>query len=44
MYVRLRVAEAEVAAFDVGIVEDVAGEKFPLTTLVTSNVLPPLLK
>ena len=42
--VKLSVAEADVAATDDGITEDDAGENVPLTTRVTSNVLPPLLK
>jgi hypothetical protein len=37
-------AEAEVAAVDVGIRDEVAGVNDPLTTLVTSSVFPPLLK
>ncbi len=44
MYVKLSVAQADVAATDEGIVDEVAGENVPLTTLVTSNVFPPLLK
>jgi hypothetical protein len=46
--VKFKVAEAEVAAIDDGIKEDVAGVQLvivlPLTTLVTSNEVPPLLK
>ena len=37
-------AEAEVTAMWVGIVEEVAGEKVPLTALVTNKEPPPLLK
>jgi hypothetical protein len=44
MYVKLIFAEAEVAAVEDGIKDEVAGVNDPLTTLVTNNVFPPLLK
>jgi hypothetical protein len=40
----LIVADADVAAFAVGITDDVAGSNVPLTTRVTNKESPPLLK
>jgi len=36
--------DADVAAVDVGIVEEEAGVNVPLTARVTNNEVPPLLK
>ena len=44
MYVKLIFAEAKVAAVEDGIKDEVAGVNDPLTTRVTNNVVPPLLK